>query len=320
MSHHQASVNGSNSVSPKGKSTPVPERDAPWVWGPHYASEYHRLSQDASKAKAERREKNRKRPRKDAVVDPIVLAMAQARHASKQALVDLRLGRGFVWHGGTFAGSDVYRREPFQAFGLVSEQHPILQCFVTKLPRAKRLQVGDHKAACYTTDSKLLGLDAPYVHFNNRVCGALRIELDRVLPWSAIEDHCRAEGAPLPNIVVGWQDRHGDIHRPHLIWLLHSSVPLEGDLCARFRSLHRGVLRGLTKAFLGLGADPGGLMNCHRVKNALSPLWDRQVLAEAPYDPRHPRAGYRHHHQAEGPGEGGSSPARHCRALGSGPS
>jgi hypothetical protein len=45
-------------------------------------------------------------------------------------------------------------------------------------------------------------------------------------------------------------------------------------------SLWRGVLAGITKEFLPLGADPGALSNPVRIKNPMSPFWDIQVWNE----------------------------------------
>jgi hypothetical protein len=110
------------------------------------------------------------------------------------------------------------------------------------------------------------------------------VETDHVLRVDEIVSACRTANVPLPNIIVGWRDLNGAFHRPHLLWLLHDGVPLQGGKCARFLNLYRGVLRGLTLALLPIGADPGGLCNSHRHKNPLCPEWDRQVLAQQPYD------------------------------------
>ena len=259
------------------------ETDAAWCL--RYEAEYESLSQRGRQERAERRQHERRRGAAPATDCEAAFADIQReRRRSRQALIDLRWSRGFVWSGGTFAGSDVYRREPFRCVGLVSDRHPLLKLFAAKVPRVKRLRIGDHKGSVYRTDSKLLGLDAAYVEDNKRCCGVLRIEVDAVLPWVAVAEACKAAGVPLPNIVVGWEDAQGRLHHPHLLWLLHASLPLEGERCGRFRSLYRGVLRGLVKALLPIGADPGGLMNSHRHKNPLCPLWHTRILAGQPYD------------------------------------
>ena len=229
------------------------------------------------------RDKRRDRARAEAKTSGQAAFDAGGSVASLRWWVTRRLNLGFEWSGGVIAGNESYYRPAFRAPGLPSERHPILQCFVTKLRRARHLHVGDDKASVYVTDSKLLALDAPYVEDNKICCGILRVELDSIVTIGAIEAQCQERGVPLPNIVVGWKD-NGGFHHPHLIWLLHNSLPLVGRQNCRFLSLYRGVLRGLTKELLHIGADPGGLFNSHRHKNPVSPLWNSHVLAEQPYD------------------------------------
>ncbi|MBL6080784.1 replication initiation protein [Belnapia sp. T18] len=224
------------------------------------------------------------KPKPTAEMIALFTDAARERRRSTEACVKLRMEVGFQWWGGFFAESKTYFRPEFCYRGLVSSEHPILQLFASKVPKVRRLYVGDHKGEAYRSDSKLLALDAAYVEDNKRVCGVLRIEVDAILAWDDIADACRTAGVPLPNLVVGWEDNDGRVHHPHLFWLLHDSVPMEGERCARFSALYRGVLRGLTKALLPLGADPGGLLNSHRHKNPLSPMWQRRILAEQPYD------------------------------------
>jgi hypothetical protein len=211
--------------------------------------------------------------------------MMSDRRRSLAALVRLRIDRGFVWRGGPVADNAAYARDPFVYEGLVSAEHPLLQLFTAKLPRAKRLRVGDNKGGSGTTDSKLLALDAPYVEGNKQVAGFIRVDTDGAFAWEELEAVCPEARVPLPNVAVGYQDRHGRVLNPHLIWILAASVPMtEGDLCRRFRGLYFAVSRGLISALLPYGADPGGLLNAHRVKNPLSPLWDRRIYAQEPYD------------------------------------
>ena len=216
-------------------------------------------------------------------VDGQTNADAASRAASLRWMIDRRMGVGFEWAGGPVAGDERYYRPGFCERGLRSEQHPVLRCFVSKVRRAPQLLVGDDKASVYVTDSKLLALDAVYVEDNKVCCGVLRIELDSVVTPDAIEAECRAKSVPLPNIIVGWRDADGFRH-PHLIWLLHDSLPLVGRPNRRFLILYQRVLCGLTKGLLSIGADPGGLFNSHRHKNPLSPLWDVTIMAEQPYD------------------------------------
>ena len=215
---------------------------------------------------------------------PVFSDRRKARQALVAADVKLRLDRGFEWRGGAVAGNGDYIRAPFRYEGLLSDEHPILHHFVSKLPRARRLRVADDKAETYGLESKVLGLDSAYVEGNKSMVGILRIELDTDIGLPEIREACDRLEVPRPNIVVGWQDSEGRYRHPHLLWLLHDSVPVVGPLCGRFLALYRGVCRGMTKALLSIGADVGGLSNLHRHKNPLSPLWDRAVLVEQPYD------------------------------------
>jgi Replicase family len=208
----------------------------------------------------------------------------RAAAAARAGAVSNRLRNGFVWQGGGIGGNETYPVAPFRYHGLASDAHPILQCFVTKLPRGRRLVCGDGKedAGFAPHASKLLGCDAPYVEGAKTMRGFLRVEIDRRLSWAAIEAACRERAIPLPNIAVGWMDGEVVVH-PHLIWLLRDSVAFCGKGYRRFQILFHHVLRDLTAALQPIGADPGGSLNCMRVKNPLSPLWSRRILAEAPH-------------------------------------
>ncbi|MBV8576304.1 MAG: replication initiation protein [Acetobacteraceae bacterium] len=173
--------------------------------------------------------------------------------------------------------------------GLVSDEHPILKLFVSKVPRARwtknqerRLKAGDTKARVEDADSKLLALDCPYVEVNKHCCGVLRVDVDRPLGEAELRAFCAAEDLPLPNIMVGYVDPDGRFRNPHLFWLLAESVPMTSR-APRFARLYRGVLSGLTAAFIPVGADPGGAANAHRVKNPVSPFWGRAILAPEPF-------------------------------------
>lgn len=293
MSSHPAIVNGGNQEIAPARARRVrapgarPERFADFHWEAHQIATYARKSALAREERLTRRARDARR-RADARAEGVVLEPipeGTIREAADRILrIERRLRDGFVWKGGCVGGNPAYPRAAFVHPGLVSSGEPILQAFVGKLRRRKNLRVGGRKSESYQPDSKLEGLDEPYVEDNSKVCGVVRIETDHVLTRAAVAAACRASGAPLPNIVVGWRDPEGAYYRPHLLWLLHDSVPLEGEQNLRFLRLYRGVLRGLTSALLGIGADPGGLLNSHRHKNPLSPLWDRDVLAGQPYD------------------------------------
>ena len=257
----------------------LPERGPDWLWCPNYEQTYHAKSLKTREVRARRRSLAHERAGAAGKAD----ADAASRAASTRWMINRRLSVGFMWSGGPVAGDSRYHRPAFCEPGLRSEEHPVLRCFVSKLRHARQLLVGDDKAGVFVSDSKLLALDAAYVEDNKICCGVLRIELDSVISRQAIVAECRAKDVPLPNIVVGWEDADG-FHHPHLIWLLHDSVPLVGRSNRRFLGLYQRVLRGLTKAFLDVGADPGGLFNSHRHKNPLSPLWHVAIEAEQPYD------------------------------------
>ena len=215
---------------------------------------------------------------------PVFADLRAQKAAVIKADVEVRMCRGYEWSGGGVGGNGDYEKAPFVYRGLVSDEHPILMAFCSKLPRAKRLRVADGKAETYTPETKLLGLDSAYVEANKSMGGIVRVEIDSNMSETETREACDRLAVPLPNIIVGWKDAAGRYVRPHLMWVLHDSVPLTGLLCSRFRSLFRGVSRGLTKALLSIGADPGGLSNPHRHKSPLSPLWDRAVVAQQPYD------------------------------------
>ena len=156
------------------------------------------------------------------------------RARSRRAAVTKRLTKGYYWRGGGVGGNPHYARAPFLYHGLVSDEAPILQLFVTKLPRAPRLLTGHSKCFVDGTDSKLLALDCAYVvskparrgwASKASMCAVLRVEIDAVLSsWAAIPHACRAAGLPLPNIGVGYVDAHGCVVHPHLLWILEHSV------------------------------------------------------------------------------------------------
>jgi hypothetical protein len=262
------------------------------AWATEFEARYISKSQSATRARAHR--KVRKPWLVAAGPDAKLFAEIRREKAlDLRARVKLRLEQGFRHHGGPIGPDSDYRRDAFVLKGLVSDRHPILQCFVSKLHRKKRLKVGDAKHQALSPDSKLLGCDALYVEANKICCGIVRQEIDAVVSRADVVAGCAAAGVSEPNLIVGWQDKQGRYHHPHLLWLLFESVPLKprrGEQNVqgrahptRFAGLYRGVMRGLAAALLPLGADVGGLSNAHRHKNPLSPLWDCEILAEQPY-------------------------------------
>jgi hypothetical protein len=205
--------------------------------------------------------------------------------AARNAAIAARFRKGFVWCGGAVGGNSAYQTAPLCYIGLASDHHPILRLFVSKLPRGRSLICGNDKASADPAPhgSKLLGCDKAYIEGLKSMRGFLRVEIDRSLPFEDIAMACQKAGIPQPNIAAGSRDATGSICNPHLIWLLENSVAFTPRGGLRFKNLFQRVLKGLTAALLPWGADPGGICNSMRVKNPLSPLWQRHIYAEAPY-------------------------------------
>ncbi|MBL6459350.1 replication initiation protein, partial [Belnapia sp. T6] len=223
---------------------------------------------------------------RNAEEEPIFAAWRKERQAQQNIEVERRLRHGYQSPGGCVGGNPNYKRLPFTHWGLVSEQHPLLQLFVASVPRAKKLRTGNTKSASYCVGHKLLALDDVYVETNRSMRRVLRVELDHTFQ-GGVEELAAAISAlnlPLPNLVVGYIDPKGQLLHPHLIWLIEQSVAFTGKGRSGPQKLWTAVLRGLTAGLLPLGADPGGLNNWCRVKNPLSPEWDCAVLAGAPYN------------------------------------
>jgi hypothetical protein len=103
----------------------------------------------------------------------------------------------------------------------VSDEASILKLFATKTRRARHLLTGDTKDYVNSTDSKLLALDSAYVTTNALMRGVLRVEIDdRLASWAIISEVCGKANVPLPNVAVGYRDAHGQVHNPHLIWII----------------------------------------------------------------------------------------------------
>lgn len=211
--------------------------------------------------------------------------LAAERRRSRDAAVRMRREAGFVHRGGNVGGNPDYRRAPFVFRGLVSDEAAILKLFVTKTPRARHLLTGATKDIVEGTDSKLLALDSAYVTSTHRMRGVLRVEIDACFAsWTAIPMICAEADVPLPNIAVGYVDASGQVRNPHLLWLLENSVSFTPRARPAPKYLFTAALRGLTAALIPHGADPGGLSNGRRMKNPLSPLWNRIVFAGTPYN------------------------------------
>ncbi len=265
-------------------------------WAETYGPHYDKLSHAArARRKLQERRSRAQAAARNHLIGDTTRSLIEYKRNQKQArhkLEKLRLSKGFVYRGGLVGQNLAYPRTAFVHRGLVSDQHPILKLYVSKLPRARwtrdpsrRLKSGNTKALMFEADSKLLALDDTYVEANKICCGILRIEIDRDLTATEVRQACAAAGLPLPNVMVGHVTPGTEqMLHPHLVWLLEHSVSLTKT--SPLKWLYSGVLRGLTQALVPVGADLGGLFNAHRLKNAVSPQWSRVVLAQAPYELR----------------------------------
>ncbi len=216
---------------------------------------------------------------------PAQLEFLQSRHAKKLARKEIlrqRYERGYVFAGGAVGN---LHQDAFVFQGLKSADHPLLQAFVAMLPRRDRLQSGMTKEILDGEgDSKIMALDLAYVEGNKKVMGFIRLDIDAIFSsWGHLSDLIHDLGVPLPHIGVGGRMDDGRIRNPHLIWLLPLGNGIrtgQGALRAP-TALYRAVGRGLCKALLSIGADPGGLSNQMRVKNPLSPHWSTCILNDA---------------------------------------
>jgi hypothetical protein len=205
-----------------------------------------------------------------------------ARARSDQTSQDRIYGAGHEWPGGLVAGK--YWQNAFTVRGLRTWQHPLLECFLRCTARASS---GDYKAGpakdrCYTQRRKIHGADEVYFHFGQRCRDMWRIELDKSWPSvAAFQSALFAAGLPFLPHVAAWvfDDRlPGQVLRPHLYFLLTEGNAVWQDEYQQ--RLLRGVVAGLTKALLPLGADPGGLANPFHGKNPLSVHCDYEIIQD----------------------------------------
>ena len=200
----------------------------------------------------------------------------------RRELVKQRIEVGFEWFGGEIAG----RHWPaFREEGLRSDSQHIFQRIVQLTRRKKHLLVGSDKGRVWKPDSKLLGLDAPYVSLNDVMRGGFRIDLDKTFAsWGDLLAQLEQLALPcLPHAVVAYEcPRTGAIQNPHLWYLLPYGSAVwwapDDPRCRKdIMRFFEGVIAGLCKTLLPLGADPGGLCNPLKGKNPLSPFWTVKI-------------------------------------------
>ena len=274
------------------ESTHVPERDGPWA-------AWYRARHATAKADAEVR-------RIDAMIKKAEKKAKAAAGGKPRKPLE---GRALEIANDHRDYADRLRRDT-QAFlaanpVLPSEAHPILQLWVSKLPKGKRLMVGSDKTYVAPARSKLLGLQAPYVVGSANMRGYIRIDLDEsfgttetsAMPWDSpsptwkadsqawgdLRSRIAATGAPLGNIAVGYAYEVNSLERPHIIYLLKDSVFCGPGADLKFRGKIDAIARRLVASMIEIGADPGGLSNSCKSKNPLSPAWIAKVLREEPW-------------------------------------
>jgi hypothetical protein len=181
-------------------------------------------------------------------------------------------------------------RQPFTMMGLPSEDNPILQLFVARVPKGGKARASEDKGTLYVPSRyKLLTLDNPYIEFNKIVLGMIRIDCDAVFETSEacreeLERLVEAKAIPhLPHIVTGDLMPDGTYSHPHFYFMLPPGSEVWNDFGdSRCRKdvvkLFNGVSKGLVKALLPLGADPAAPRLTMRGKNPLSPYWKTLIL------------------------------------------
>lgn len=237
-----------------------------------------------SAAKREAREKLERKtgPSDDRKVDPDLIARVMEDRRALKELVRKRLRDGFELPFDQHVAGRW--RKAFREEGVRSEGNPVLQLFVTLVPKGGRARASNDKAMLdVQSRSKLLTLDYAYVELNKEFLGAIRVDCDGVFHspehlLHALEDLVGDGRIPcLPHIIVGDLLDDGTYRRPHFIFLLPPGSAVWKSKDKRSRGdivrLLLGVYNGLAKAMLDIGADPAAPALTMRMKNPLSPLW-----------------------------------------------
>lgn len=176
-------------------------------------------------------------------------------------------------------------RMPFGEQGFRTEDNPILQLFIRRVPRAGKVRTSSDKANLSSQYySKTLSLDEPYIEANKTIVGMIRIDIEATYKSA---QHCLAhlenmveEGAipHVPHIIVGDTLRDGTFARPHFIVML----PKGSEVWWNFEDMRcrkkpvlllDSVIRGWYNAFIGHGVDVAAPRLTQRMKNPISPFW-----------------------------------------------
>ncbi|WP_144030712.1 hypothetical protein [Bradyrhizobium japonicum] len=226
-----------------------------------------------------------------------------------------RYKHGFYYPGGgrKIAG-DIY--DAFHEFHgediLRSHLSPSLARFAQIVPKRGRIRAGYTKEALFSTATKLIALDAPYVELDQTRFCCVVVEFDTAWASAAAFRLALLQYLPakmLPNLIVGRMTRSGLFSRPHAIWFLNPNVVLPdgttrnacvwnepyrewtdqdtgevkriGDKRCRKGPIdkYHAVQRGLVAHLLPLGADPG-CWNIWKPKNPCSPFWSTLIANE----------------------------------------
>lgn len=251
-----------------------------------YAEAQRKAAEAKIKATAKREAKNKlepeEKPSDSRKVDPELIARIAEDARELKQRVRKRLRDGYELPFDQHVAGR--QRKAFREQGVRSEENPVLQLFVTLVPKGGRARASNDKATLdVQSRSKLLTLDYAYVELNKEFLGALRIDCDGVFHspehlLHALEDLVRDGRIPcLPHIVVGDLMDDGKYRRPHFIFLLPPGSAVWKSKDKRSRGdivrLFVGVYNGLAKALLDIGADPAAPALTMRMKNPLSPLW-----------------------------------------------
>lgn len=244
-----------------------------------FETRYAEAQRLASRARIQKGEQRGRRASHEIEYDAATFAR---QHAEQRDLVRRRLTEGFIQRGDRQVGGRW--RSGIQEMGLRSEDNPVLQYFVTLVPKGGRARASWDKAnLAVQCRQKILTLDYPYIELNREFLAALRVDCDGIFvsPESCVallREVVHDGGIPcLPHVIAGDLLPDGRFSRPHFVWLLPQGSAVwrsDDDRCRTAPvKLFDAVARGLAAALLDLGADPAAPTMTGRMKCPLSPYW-----------------------------------------------